>query len=226
MWVKICGNTNLEDALKAAELGADAVGFVFAESKRQVTAAQVGTIARRLPDGVERVGVFDSRNALEIARTAAEAGLTAVQLHGGLDEELIGLLAERFAGRVRIIQTLHWVAGEDGSAERLAEEIGRVGALGAVDRVLIDSKVGSAGGGTGVAFDWAAARAVFAGAPNRLRLIVAGGLRAENVAEAIAQLRPWGVDVASGVEATPGRKDAERMARFIANAKKTAETRG
>jgi phosphoribosylanthranilate isomerase len=229
MWVKICGNTNLEDAARAAELGADAVGFVFAESKRQVTAVEVAAITSRLPDGVERVGVFDSRDAEEIAGVAAEAGLTAVQLHGGLDEGLVGRLAgifeERFAGRVRIIQTLHWVAGEDGSAERLAEEVRRVGALGVVDRVLIDSKVGSAGGGTGVAFDWTAARAVFAAAPNRLRLIVAGGLRAENVAEAIAELRPWGVDVSSGVEAAPGRKDHARVAAFIASAK-TAGARG
>jgi phosphoribosylanthranilate isomerase len=229
MWVKICGNTNLEDALRAAELGADAVGFVFAESRRQVTAAQVAAITAELPDGVERVGVFDSRDAEEIAGVVEVAGLTAVQLHGGLDEGLVGRLAgifeERFGGRVRIIQTLHWVAGEDGSEDpgaRLAEEIRRVAGLGGVDRVLIDSKVGSAGGGTGVAFDWAAARTVFAAAPNRLRLIVAGGLKPENVAEATAQLRPWGVDVSSGVEASPGKKDHVRVARFIERARKAA----
>jgi phosphoribosylanthranilate isomerase len=230
MWVKICGNTNLEDAARAAELGADAVGFVFAESRRQVTAAQVGAITRVLPVGVERVGVFDSLDAEEIAGAADEAGLTAVQLQGGLNEGLVerlaGIFGERFAGRVGIIQALHWAAGHDGSAERLAEEIRRVSALGVVDRVHIDSKVGSAGGGTGVAFDWEAARAVFAGAPNRLRLIVAGGLRPENVTEAIAQLRPWGVDVSSGVEAAPGRKDHARVTAFIANAKKTAGARG
>jgi phosphoribosylanthranilate isomerase len=215
MWVKICANTNLEDAARAAELGADAVGFVFAESKRQVTAAQVAAITPHLPDKVERVGVFYSRDANEIAGVVAEAGLTAVQLHGGLDEALIDLLA----GRVRIIQTLHWVVGAEGAAERLMEELRRIAAGGVVDRVLIDSKVGSAGGGTGIAFDWPAARAVFAAAPAGLRLIVAGGLRQENVAEAIAQLRPFGVDVASGVEASPGRKDHARLARFIENAR-------
>ena len=89
MWIKICGNTNVEDARLAVELGADAVGFVFAESKRQVTAAQVGAITAQLPDGVERVGVFDSLGAEEIAGVADEAGLTAVQLQGGLDEELV-----------------------------------------------------------------------------------------------------------------------------------------
>ena len=90
MWVKICGNTNLEDAALAAELGADAVGFVFAASKRQVTAAQVAAITMHLPEEVERIGVFDSHDAGEIAAVAQEAGLTAVQLHGGLDEKLLG----------------------------------------------------------------------------------------------------------------------------------------
>ncbi len=216
MWVKICGNTNLEDAARAAELGADAVGFVFAESRRQVTAAEVGAITALLPAGVERVGVFDSHDAEEIAAVAAEAGLTAVQLHGGLDEGLV----ERLAGRVRVIQTLHWVVGDAASGARLVEELKRVAALG-VERVLVDSKVGSAAGGTGVAFDWEAARAVFAAAAGGVRLIVAGGLRPENVAEAIAELRPWGVDVSSGVEAEVGRKDAARVARFLAEARKT-----
>jgi phosphoribosylanthranilate isomerase len=222
MWVKICGNTNLEDAARAAELGADAVGFVFAPSPRQMTAAQVATITRELRGPVERVGVFQSRDAEEIARTAAEAGLTAVQLHGGLDEGLVERLAERFAGRVRMIQVLHWTLGEGAAAAELVGQLERVAALGVVDRVLIDSKVGAATGGTGVAFDWSAARAVFASAPERIRLIVAGGLRAANVAQAIARLRPWGVDVSSGVETSVGRKDAALVEQFIANARTTA----
>ena len=219
MWVKICGNTNLEDAALAAELGADAVGFVFAASKRHVTAAQVAAITRELRGPVERVGVFDSRDAEAIARAAEEAGLTSVQLHGGLDEELMERLAKRFDGGVGVIQTLHWVVGADGAAAELMGQMERVAALG-VERVLIDSKVGAAMGGTGVAFDWGAARRVFAAAPRGLRLIVAGGLRAENVAQAIAELRPWGVDVSSGVEASVGRKDPERVRRFIANARR------
>lgn len=220
MWVKICGNTNLEDAARAAELGADAVGFIFAASKRQVTAAQVAAITAQLRADLERVGVFDSHSADEIAGVAQEAGLTAVQLHDGLDEGLIAALAEKFAGQVRIIQTLHWVVGDTGSAERLSSEIERVGELakrGLVDRVLIDSRVGTAGGGTGVAFDWANARAALATISSRVSLIVAGGLRPGNVAEAIAQLNPWGVDVCSGVEAAPGRKDPVLLAAFLAN---------
>ncbi|HEY4380774.1 MAG TPA: phosphoribosylanthranilate isomerase [Acidobacteriaceae bacterium] len=221
MWVKICGNTNLEDAALAVKLGADAVGFVFAESKRQVTPEQVATITPHLPAAVERVGVFYSHDAQEIALAATVAGLTAVQLHGGLDEELIASLTKHFAGRVRIIQTLHWTVDAAGaaSAAALKGQIARVAALGTVARVLVDSKVGAAGGGTGVAFDWAAARILFASAPTGLKLIVAGGLRPDNVANAIAQLGPWGVDVASGVEESPRRKSPEKLAHFLENAR-------
>jgi len=225
MWVKICGNTNLEDAAHAAASGADAVGFVFAESKRRVTSAQVAAITPHLPAAVERVGVFESRDAEEIARVALDAGLTAVQLHGGLDEGLLEGLAEKFRGRVQIIQTLHWrveaepSSGGDSSARRLGLELDRLAALGIVDRVLIDSKVGGAGGGTGVAYDWNAARSIFAMAPGSLRLMVAGGLRPDNVASAIAELKPWGVDVSSGVERSPGRKDRALVENFIKNAR-------
>jgi phosphoribosylanthranilate isomerase len=225
MWVKICGNTNLEDAARAAELGSDAVGFIFAASKRQVTAAQVAAITAHLPPGLERVGVFDSHNAEEIAETALRAGLTAVQLHDGLDERLIAdlvkALADRFAGRVQIIQTLHWVVGDESSSRRMEEEIRRLAPLvaqGLVDRVLVDSKVGAAGGGTGVAFDWTLARNALARLPGSTPLIVAGGLRPGNVAEAISQLAPWGVDVCSGVETSPGRKDSALLAAFLASA--------
>ena len=232
MWVKICGNTNLEDASRAAELGADAVGFVFAPSKRKVTAAQVAAITPHLPSGVERVGVFYSRNAEEIAQIAAEAGLTTVQLHGGLDVRLLQRLAEKFAGSVSIIQTLHWTIGErplhesadmtphqSNSVSQLSREIEQLAALKIVDRVLIDSKVGAAGGGTGVAYDWSAAHEVFASAPRSIRIIVAGGLNPTSIAQAIEQLEPWGVDVCSGVEASPGRKDPSLVARFIENAR-------
>jgi len=226
MWVKICGNTNLEDAAQAAALGADAVGFVFAASRRQVTAAEVGAITPHLPGAVERVGVFDSQDAQVIADIAVSAGLTAVQLHGGLSEALLQRLGERLAHGVRVIQTLHWEVAEPSRREgevnppgmRLAEEMRRVAAIGVADRVLIDSKLGSRFGGTGVAFDWAAAREIFTAAPHGIKLIVAGGLRPETVAGAIAQLAPWGVDVSSGVEISPGRKDHALVAQFIANA--------
>lgn len=222
MWVKICGNTNLEDAALAVELGADAVGFVFAASPRRVTPEQVAAISRELPAGTERVGVFDSHNSETIAEAAMAAGLTAVQLHGGFDEELLQQLGQRLAGGMRIIQTLRWTVGQESAAIRIAAQVERIVALGIADRVLIDSSVGSAGGGTGVAFDWAAARGVFGSAPNGIHLILAGGLRPENVSQAIGQLAPWGVDVSSGVEAAPGRKYPERLMRFIENARAAA----
>jgi phosphoribosylanthranilate isomerase len=236
MWVKICGNTNLEDAALAVELGADAVGFVFAPSPRQVTAAQVAAMTPHLPAHVERVGVFHSRDARQIAAIALTAGLTAVQLHGGLEEELAQRLNQRFAGSVRIIQTLHWPVGEpsphgatspttESPAALLTAQIVRIAALGIADRVLIDSKVGAATGGTGVAFDWTRARSVFRSAPGGVHLIVAGGLTPDNVAHAIAQLGPWGVDVSSGVEASPGRKDPALLTRFIQAARAAARSR-
>lgn len=226
MWVKICGNTNLQDAALAAELGADAVGFVFAASKRQVTIDQVAAITAYLPERVERVGVFDKQDAEQIADAALRAGLTAVQLHGGLNERLAEQLAAKFAGRVQIIHTLHWKIDEpESSASWLADQVAHIAQLGTADRVLIDSKVGTASGGTGVTFDWSAARSVFASAPASLRLIVAGGLRPDNVAEAIARLAPWGVDVSSGIELAPGKKDRKRLAQFIENAHTAARSK-
>lgn len=233
MWVKICGNTNLEDAKLAAELGADAVGFIFAASKRQVTAAQAAAITRELPQNIERIGVFDSHDADAIAFLAREARLSAIQLHGGFDAALLEELGRTLpAQKISIIQALHWSiggAGKDADAQTeqsyatialLEEQLAAIARLGVTDRVLIDSKVGSsASGGTGVTFDWAAARSLFASAPAGLRLIVAGGLKPENVAHAIAELAPWGVDVSSGVESTPGCKDKDSLSAFITNAR-------
>ncbi len=235
MWIKICGNTNLEDAQLAAQLGADAVGFIFAASKRQVTAAQVAAMAEGLPDNVERVGVFDSHNAQQIARAAQDANLNAVQLHGGFDQDLLLALAPMVSAMgIRIIQTLHWAADPQpndadasSSADQIASQLARIAAIGIAGRVLVDSRIGtSPRGGTGVAFDWSAARTLFASAPTGLNLIVAGGLKADNVAHAIAELAPWGVDVSSGVEASVGQKDPAKLARFIQNARSTTATAG
>ena len=222
MWIKICANTNLEDAKLAAELGADALGFVFAPSPRRVTSAEVAKITPHLPSAVERVGVFHAVDAYEIARAVHEAGLTAVQLHSGVDFALLHRLHKLFAGQVSLIQTLHWQVDADAaSAVIVASELRKIAADGLVDRVLIDSKVGAALGGTGVSFDWDTARIIFAEAAPGLKLIVAGGLRPENVAEAIQELNPWGVDVASGVEAVPGRKSPEKLAAFIRKARES-----
>ncbi len=216
MWIKICANTNLEDAQMAAELGADAVGFVFAPSARRVSVAQVAEITPHLPGNVERVGVFPALTAHEIAEAADGAGLNAVQLHGGVDLALLRQLRHIFDGRMKLIQTVHWPVESDGAGATLvAQQLRELVTAGVVDRVLLDSKVGAASGGTGVSFDWDAARTVLREAACDLKLIVAGGLRQENVAEAIARLEPWGVDVASGVESVPGKKDPERLAAFV-----------
>jgi phosphoribosylanthranilate isomerase len=225
MWIKICANTNLDDAQLAAELGADAVGFVFAPSARRVTAAEVARITPHLPEGIECVGVFPALSAEEIANATQESGLTAVQLHGGVNLELVRQLDRIFNGQVKLIQTVHWQADAgDASAALVAQQLREIAADGIIDRVLMDSKTGSANGGTGVSFDWDAARTAFAEAGAGLKLIVAGGLHQENVAEAIRRLNPWGIDVASGVEEVPGRKSPEKLAAFIRAARNPTTT--
>ncbi len=229
MWVKICGNTTLEDALNAAEAGADALGFIFASSPRQRTPAQVAAITARLPSGIERVGVFDSHDADEILHIAKVAALTTLQLHGGFDLKLLERLLRSPDANLKVIQTLHWAVAvspeaNHAQAHKLLADLRTVADLatrfaGSI-RVLVDSRVGSVSGGTGVAFDWNAAAPAFDTARALgLRIIAAGGLVPENVAQAVARLHPSGVDVASGVEASPGRKNPARVAQFIANAR-------
>lgn len=218
MWIKICANTNLEDASLAAELGADALGFVFARSSRQVTAAQVGAIAPHLPSAVEKIGVFSSLDPDEIVAAARIAGLTGVQLHGGFSATVIAGIKTQLP-LLRIIQTAHW-RSEGQSADVFSAQLTELKAATEIDAVLVDSRTATASGGTGVTFDWSAALQSLS-ALEPMRLIVAGGLNPENVRQAITKLRPWGVDVASGVESSPGRKDPEKLAAFIANARQT-----
>ena len=220
MWVKICANTSVEDALKACELGADAVGFVFAPSKRLVTPAQVALITRTLPPHVERVGVFAAGSVEEIATAAEEAGLNAVQMHGGVDLDFADRLARRLGPQFSIIETMHWSVDQDSaSSAQVFTQMAAVAANPAKYRVLVDAKVGSSpSGGTGKSFNWVKARSVLTSQPE-LRVIVAGGLDPDNVADAIRILRPWGVDVASGVESEPGRKDFDKLKCFIENAR-------
>jgi phosphoribosylanthranilate isomerase len=216
LWIKICGNTSLEDALLGVEAGADALGFVFAPSPRRVTAAEVASIATYLPATVERIGVFVDARLDEIYSTVRACSLTGVQLHFESGPELPAKLRARLGPSLRILRVVHFDAG---AAEPVADRIAGHARNPHVDAVLVDSRTATAAGGTGVAFDWVEARrTVFAGAGSP-RLIAAGGLTPENVAEAIATLRPWGVDVASGVEAEPGRKDAAKVGAFVARAR-------
>lgn len=210
LWVKICGNTSLADAQLAADAGADAVGFVFAPSPRRVTAAQVAAITPHLPVEIEKIGVFVDADFEEIAQTVEQAGLTGVQLHAGGGSSLAQRLRTRFGQKLRILQVIHF--GADA-----AEDLRTASANPHIDGVLVDSRTATAVGGTGVAFDWEAARETVFSPASTVKLIAAGGLTPDNVAEAIATLRPWGVDVVSGVEAAPGRKDPYKVSAFVIN---------
>ena len=216
LWVKICANTSLEDALFAANSGANAVGFVFAPSPRRVTVDQVAAITPYLPTSIEKIGVFVDTGFRDLASAIRIAGLTGVQLHSGIAPEVPAHLRAKLGPQLRILRVVHFGPA---AATEAAEFAGDP----AVDAVLIDSRTATALGGTGIAFDWdLASQTIFQGA-NQRKLIAAGGLSPANVAEAIARLRPWGVDVASGVEASPGRKDPARVRAFLANARAVAE---
>jgi phosphoribosylanthranilate isomerase len=159
-----------------------------------------------------------SRDADEIAQIAQSTGLTGVQLHGGLDLDLARNLRQELGEAISIAQTVHWrVDGKTNNADELSAQLREIAKESAIDRVLIDSKSAKGEGGTGVSFEWSEAQETLAKFEGRL--IVAGGLRPDNVAAAIAALSPWGVDVASGVEAAPGRKDREKLTAFIEHAR-------
>ncbi len=212
LWIKICANTSLEDAMIAAEAGADAVGFVFAPSPRRVTTEQVAAIVPRLPAEIEKIGVFVDATVEEMVATVEAAGLTGVQLHWDAPGELTAALRARLGTRVRIVGVLHFDAERPEGRAALAFNAD-------ADAILVDSRTGSAVGGTGKSYDWVAARQWLFERAEELKLIAAGGLTPDNVAEAIAMLRPWGVDVVSGVEAAPGRKDAAKVRAFVVNAR-------
>ncbi|WP_419804976.1 phosphoribosylanthranilate isomerase [Terriglobus sp.] len=218
MWIKICGNTDVNDCLLAAELGANALGFIFAHGKRLVTAERVAAITAELPPYLEKIGVFTTRDYDGIVRTVETAGLTGAQLHGPLDFGLSERLRAYFGDvdRCAVIQVLPWWTDVSAELQReaFATEARESAEDGSADALLIDSRTQQQSGGTGVAFDWAAAKSALESVD--YRLIAAGGLHAGNVATAITTLKPWGVDVSSGVELAAGRKDPQKLAAFIA----------
>jgi phosphoribosylanthranilate isomerase len=233
MFIKICANTNLQDAQLAAELGADAVGFVFAPSRRRMLPSQVAGITPHLPDTVVTVGVFATSDADEIIRSVREAGLQAAQLHNDPNPELIARLNDAFEGHVRLIQTVPFNV-HSGDNAGFSAALARTLATAGLWAVLVDAARRGKSGGLGMAFDWqlaaqeiqlACKTAAAACGTELPPLIVAGGLHSRNVAAAIDVLQPWGVDVASGVEAEPGRKDPVRLRQFIAAARGSVEAR-
>ena len=212
LWVKICGNTSLEDARLAADAGADAVGFVFAPSPRKVTAEQVAAITPRLPGTLEKIGVFVDAGLGEISETIRSCGLTGVQLHSDAGKDAPAKLRAEFGPGLRILRVVHF-------GESAAEKAVEAATDPNIDAILVDSRTAMAVGGTGIAFDWEKARATVFNGGVAAKLIAAGGLNPENVAQAIATLRPWGVDAVSGVEAAPGKKDPEKVRTFVARAR-------
>ena len=216
LWIKICANTSLADAMIAADAGADAVGFVFAPSPRRMTVKQVAAIVPELPAKIEKIGVFVGSSVDEISATVEAAGLTGVQLHSEVTGEATAKLRARFGPGLRILRVVHFEAGAPEHAVAAAQD---ASVDESVDAILIDSRTATAVGGTGKAYDWAEARRAVFGVMKETKMVVAGGLTPENVAEAITTLRPWGVDVVSGVEAAPGRKDAAKVRAFVANAR-------
>jgi phosphoribosylanthranilate isomerase len=221
IWIKICANTSLGDALLAVEAGADAVGFVFAPSPRQVTAAEVAAITPKLPPTIEKIGVFVDAALEQIVFTVRACGLTGVQLHFDAERVLPAKLHEHLGPEVRILRVVHFDAE---TAGQHATHISEHARNPHVDAVLVDSRTSAAVGGTGVAFDWAEARKSFFGDTGKLKLIAAGGLNPANVATAIAALSPWGVDVVSGVEMIPGRKDPAKVREFVVRARTAHRT--
>lgn len=218
MWIKICGITSLEDAKVAVHAGADAVGFVFAASPRRVTPEIVREITRALPSNVEKIGVFVDASADEIVASVEAAGLTGVQLHREYPDSDVSNMHERLKNLTKSLRIVH-VVPYDGDSAGFERQLQSLAALPVTDDdpsvVLVDTRVDDKVGGTGIPFDWAAAQDVFLRHAGSIRLIAAGGLQPENVRQAIQTMRPWGVDVCSGVESVPGRKDHQRVREFI-----------
>jgi phosphoribosylanthranilate isomerase len=202
--VKICGLTNPVDARRAAEAGADLLGFVLVPaSKRAVSPQAVRDIVRGLPAGPRRVGVLADEPPERVRELLDFCGLDLAQLHGDEDEAVL-----RAVGLARAWKAVHL---------RSPEDVARALALPPVT-LVVDTAAGDARGGSGVTGDWVLAARLAAQRP----VLLAGGLNPENVAAAVAAVRPAGVDVSSGVEAAPGRKDAGKVRAFVAAARQAA----
>lgn len=202
MFVKICGITNEDDALLSVAMGADAVGFIFAPSTRQVSAQLVFDITRRLPPEILTVGVFRDEHPSRVIDIVNRSGVKAAQLHGN----------ESPAQTAEVAASVRWVIKAFAAGSSTLSQADRYG----TPMVLVDAP----SPGSGKVFDWDLA----AEAPDGLQIILAGGLTPDNVAAGVEAVEPWGVDVSSGVERAPGRKDALKVKRFIEHARAAAPT--
>lgn len=207
--VKICGVTSVEDALAAVDAGADWVGLnLWPNSKRHLTLERALPIARALQGKAVRVGVFVNATRAQVQEALDTLALDRLQFHGDEDPAFIASFGGRAIAVVRV--------GGDGTDAIAAA------ARAGTDPVLLDTQ-NSGYGGSGTAFDWAIATHIVSAGT---RAMIAGGLRPDNVAEAVIQVGPVGVDVAGGVEHLDGRKDPIRMQDFVRRAKQAAATRG
>lgn len=208
LFVKVCGITSPDDARRTVEAGVDAVGLVFwPGSPRHVSVGAAREITDALPPFVVRVGVFVDAAPGELARVAVAAGLDMLQLHGAEPPEILDVLPRRALKAIPV--------GEGFEPDQALRYEGRAAGL------LLDTRAETAPGGTGRTFDWSLIRPV----RERARfLLLAGGLTPENVAEAIRAARPDGVDVSSGVEVTPGRKDPSKVRAFVAAVREAEAT--
>lgn len=197
MFVKICGTTSEDDALLAVAMGADAVGFVFAPSPRQIAPQVAADIAKRLPAEILTVGVFRNEAPQRVVEIVQAAGLRGAQLHGHETAEQATWVRRR----------IPWVMQAFAAGDA---RVAGAAAWGA-DAILLDAP----SPGSGQVFDWAFASEV----PGDQRLVIAGGLNPANIGAAVARTRPWGVDVVSGVERSPGHKDPVALREFIAAAR-------
>ncbi len=195
MFIKVCGITRVEDAVAAAEAGVSALGFVFwPGSPRWITAGAAREIGRHVPPGIQRVGVFVNQSASEMQATAGEAALDIVQVHGDETPDCVS-----------------WWPREVFRSASLEEVDGTMALWSAKVALLLDAADRQRRGGTGRTIAWARAAEV----ARQRRVVLAGGLTPENVGDAIRIVRPWGVDVSTGVEASPGIKDAARVRQFV-----------
>lgn len=193
MFIKICGITNEDDALLAVALGADAVGFIFAPSERQVAVQRVYDITRRLPPEILTVGVFRDEHPKRVIEMVNSSGVRAAQLHGHERPVDVAEVSKHVRTVIKAVS-----AGTSDAAH--ADEFG-------TRTILVDAP----NPGSGKVFDWK----LVGNVPTGVNVILAGGLNPENVVAGIEICRPWGVDVSSGVEASPGRKDPILLKRFI-----------
>jgi phosphoribosylanthranilate isomerase len=213
-WIKICGTTSAEDAAIAVEAGVDALGFIFAPSKRRIEPSLAREIAATVPASVARVGVFVNEPVERVCEIAATVGLTMVQLHGDEDVAYIQRLRSTEMREILGFSVFKAIAVRDGFEQHVVEFL----MANRIEGVLFDSPPAAGSpfrGGTGHSFDWDVLRSVLPRMGGRVPAVISGGLSPENVSRAVRQLRPWGVDVCSGVESEPGRKHPEKVISFV-----------